>query len=329
MLRQPTASSGFSRSSPASPSAAPGSLFRIAEAARQTGIRACLCYEVSDRDGAEVAAQGIEENRAFLEHVRKSGAVQLRGLFGLHASFTVSDKTLARCREVAADLDAGFHVHTAEAASDAEACLREHGKRIVERWRDAGLLGCRTIAAHCVHVNDREIALLRDSGTSVVHNPESNMGNAVGCAPVLEMMHRGVRMGLGTDGYTADMFESLKVANLLHKHQTGNPGAGWPEAPAMLFSGNAAIASECFGRPVGKLIPGAHADIILVDYDPPTPLHAANVGGHILFGFAGRSVSATIIGGRIVMDDRKLLMIDEQEVMAKARALAAELWKRF
>jgi len=313
----------------ASPNAVPGSLFRIADAAHQTGLRACLCYEVSDRDGAAIAAQGIEENRAFLEHVKQSGTGQLRGLFGLHASFTLSDETLSRCREVAGKLDAGFHVHTAEAASDVDACLRDHGRRIVERWRDAGILGSRTIAAHCVHVNDREIDLLRESETNVVHNPESNMGNAVGCAPVLEMMRRGVRVGLGTDGYTADMFESLKVASLLHKHQTGNPGAGWPEPPAMLFSGNAAIASECFGRPVGKLIPGAHADIILVDYDPPTPLHAANVGGHILFGFAGRSVSTTIIGGRIVMEGRQLLTIDEQEIMIQARAFAAELWKRF
>ena len=313
----------------ASPGAVEGSLSRIAEAARQTGIRACLCYEVSDRDGAEVAAQGIAENRAFLEHVKQSGDGQLRGLFGLHASFTVSDKTLARCREVAGELDAGFHVHTAEAASDAEACLREHGKRIVERWRDAGVLGKKTIAAHCVHVNSHEIDLLRDSETNVVHNPESNMGNAVGCAPVLEMMRRGVRMGLGTDGYTADMFESLKVANLLHKHQSGDPGAGWAEPPEMLFSANAAIASECFGRPLGKLIPGAHADIILVDYDPPTPLQAANISGHILFGFAGGSVSTTIIGGRILMEDRKLLAIDEQEVMVKARSCATEMWKRF
>lgn len=313
----------------ASPGAVPGSLFRIAEAAQQTGIRACLCYEVSDRDGAEIATQGIEENRAFLEHVKKSASNQLRGLFGLHASFTVSDKTLARCRNVAADLDAGFHVHTAEAVSDAESCLREHGKRIVERWSDAGLLGRRMIAAHCVHVNDREIDLLRDSGTSVVHNPESNMGNAVGCAPALEMMRRGVRMGLGTDGYTADMFESLKVANLVHKHQAGDPGAGWPEPPAMLFSGNAAIATECFGRPLGKLIPGAHADIVLVDYDPPTPLHAANIAGHILFGFTGHSVTTTIVGGRVVMEDRKLLAIDEREIMSRSRASAAELWKRF
>ena len=97
----------------------------------------------------------------------------------------------------------------------------------------------------------------------------------------------------------------------------------------MLFNANADLASESFGRTVGKLIPGAHADLIIVDYDPPTPLRESNIAGHILFGVSGRSVETTIIGGRIVMQDRKLLEIDEHEVMAKARASAEKLWQRF
>jgi cytosine/adenosine deaminase-related metal-dependent hydrolase len=155
------------------------------------------------------------------------------------------------------------------------------------------------------------------------------MGNAVGYAPVLDMLRRGVRVGLGTDAYTCDMFESLNVANLLHKHQTGNPGIGWVEPPEMLFRHNSEIASACFGHPVGKLIPGALADIVVVDYAPPTPLRASNIDSHILFGFSGRAVNTTIIGGRIVMEDRKLLDLDEDEVMAKARVCAEKLWQRF
>ena len=312
-----------------SPGAVTGSLLRIAEAARQAGVRSCLCYEVTDREGAEIADQSIEENREFLAHCKQSEDPLVRGLFGLHASFTLSDQTLARCARVAAELDAGFHVHVAEGEADVAQCEREHGKRVVERLHDLGILGSKTIAAHCVHVNSVEIDLLRGSKTNVIHNPESNMANAVGSAPVLEMMRRGVRVGLGTDGYTTDMFESLKVANMLQKHQTGRSDAGWTEAPAMLFSGNAAIASECFGSPVGKLIPGALADVIVVDYDPPTPLRGANIASHTLFGVSGRSVITTIIGGRIVMEDRKLLEIDEQEVMAKARVSVEKLWQRF
>jgi len=312
-----------------SPGAVARSLFRIAEAARHTGVRSCLCYEVTDRDGAEVADQSIEENRTFLADCKQSKDSLLRGLFGLHASFTVSDKTMARCTQLAAELDAGFHIHVAEGETDVAQCQREHGMRVVERLHHLGILGSKSIAAHCVHVNDAEIELLKDCNTNVIHNPESNMANAVGSAPVLEMIHRGVRVGLGTDGYTCDMFESLKVANALQKHRTGQPCAGWAEVPAMLFSANAAIASECFGRTVGKLVPGAHADLIIVDYDPPTPLRASNVADHILFGVSGRTVVTTIIGGRTVMADRKLLEIDEQEIMAKARAAAEKLWQRF
>jgi putative selenium metabolism protein SsnA len=312
-----------------SPGAIAGSLFRIAEAAHRTGLRSCLCYEVTDRDGTEVADQSIEENREFLESCKRSPDDLLRGLFGLHASFTLSDHTLARCTRLAAELDAGFHVHVAEAESDVIQCQREHGKRVVARLHDLGILGPRTIAAHCVHVDDREIDLLQSSKSNVIHNPESNMGNAVGCAPVLKMVSRGVRVGLGSDGYTCDMFESLKVANLIHKHQSGQPGAAWAEPPAMLFGQNAAIASACFTRTIGQLIPGAFADIIVVDYDPPTPLTASNINGHILFGVSGRAVQTTIVGGRIVMLDRKLPGIDEDEIMAKARVSATKLWQRF
>jgi putative selenium metabolism protein SsnA len=313
----------------ASPRAVPSSLFRIARAARQTGLRSCLCYEVSDRDGAEITRQGIEENRAFLQYCKDLCDERLRGLFGMHASFTLSDDTLVQCGRVATELGAGFHVHTAEAASDAQSCRREHSMSIVERWNRFGILKANSLLAHCVHVDDHDIEELRATRANVIHNPQSNMGNAVGCAPVLEMMRRGVAVGMGTDGYTPDMFESMKAANLLQKHHAGDPRVAWAEPPQMLFQENGRIATECFGRPLGKLIPSAHADIILVNYDPPTPMSAENLNGHIHFGFTGGAVETVLIGGQIVMDSRQLLEIDEQEVMAKSRAASAEMWKRF
>jgi cytosine/adenosine deaminase-related metal-dependent hydrolase len=199
----------------------------------------------------------------------------------------------------------------------------------VQRWIYFGILKATTLLAHCVHIDDHDIDALRASRTNVIHNPQSNMGNAVGCAPVLEMMRCGVRVGLGTDGYTADMFESMKAANLLLKHHAGDPRVAWAEPPQMLFHENTRIASECFGSPVGQLVPGAHADIILVNYDPPTPMNAANLNGHIHFGFTGGAVETVLIGGQVVMDSRQLLGLDEKEVMAKSRSAAAEMWKRF
>lgn len=312
-----------------SPNAVTGSLLRIAEAACLTGVRSCLCYEVSDRDGAESAARGIAENRAHLEFCAKSENHLLRGLVGMHASFTLSDRTLDQCVGLAAEFGAGCHVHTAEAAADVEACEREHGKRIVERWRDFGVLGPKTIAAHCVHVDEHEMELLAASHTNVAHNPESNMGNAVGAAPVEEMMRLGVRVGLGTDGYTADMFESMRTAHLLARHASGNPGTGWCRPQQMLFRANAAIASESFGMTIGKLVPGAVADVIVTDYAAPTPVTTANLRAHLLFGMSGRAVKTTVIGGEVLMEDRVFLTIDEREVITRASAMAAEVWARF
>ena len=251
-----------------------------------------------------------------------------KGMFGLHASLTLSDKTLARCREQNGGTGAGFHIHAAEGRVDVEDCLRRYGMRVIERLNEFGILGSKTIAAHCVHVDDREVDLLNESRTMVVHNPESNMGNAVGCAPAIDMLRRGVRVGLGTDGYTCDMFESLKVANLLHKHHLGDPRVGWEEGPQMLFGNNTRICEEYFSRPLGRLVAGAYADVIVVDYDPPTPLCAENLNGHILFGISGPKVDTTIINGRVVMQERQLLDVDEAEVRSKSRERASELWKR-
>ncbi|QGP91186.1 Putative aminohydrolase SsnA [Neomoorella glycerini] len=312
----------------ASPRAVRGSLEMIARAARETGVRTCLAYEVSDRDGEAIMREGIEENMAAIK--KYHGQEELvTATFGLHASFTLSDATLAACREAAAEVGSGFHIHVAEGIQDVEDALEREGKRVVERLYDHGILGPETIAAHCVHVTEREIAILKETGTLVVHNPESNMGNAVGCAPVGDMLAAGVTVGLGTDGYTSDMFESLKTASVLRKLVSGDPNAGWSEVPAMVFENNRRILARFFPHPLGRLEPGAYADVILVNYHAPTPLTAANWFGHLLFGFNGSLVDTTIIGGKVLMRERRLLHLDEAAIAARARELAAKVWERF
>lgn len=313
----------------ASPGAVRESLFVLARAAKEAGVRSCLCYEVSDRDGAGVMEEGILENMDFIRHAGTDGDGLIRGMFGLHASMTLSDETLDMCREANAGSGAGFHVHVAESAADVEDSLFRSGRRVVERLAGFGILGPHSIAAHCVHVNSREIEILNQTGTSVVHNPESNMGNAVGCAPVLQMLQKGVTVGLGTDGYTTDMFESLKVAIILHKHQHANPSVAWAEAPAMLFRHNSVISAGHFPRLLGRLAPGCYADIIVVDYCPPTRMDGDNADAHVLFGMSGRSVETTIINGRVVMRNRRLLGVDEEKTCAEARRLSDRLWERF
>ena len=312
----------------ASPFAVTGSLDSIADAAKDLGLRTCLCYEVSDRDGEKIAQEGIDENINFIKKYNTDEQNMIKGMFGLHASFTLSDETLRKCDEELKGLNAGYHVHVAEGIDDLEQCLEKYGKRVVERLRDMDILGDKTIAVHCIHVTDDELNILRDTNTMVVHNPESNMGNAVGCQPFLELHQKGITIGLGTDGYTSDMTESMKVANIIHKHVKQNPSVAWGEVPVSMFENNRKIAQKYFSGDLGILRAGALADVIVVDYDPLTPMNENNINSHILFGFTGKDVVTTIIDGKVIMQDRKLVGINEKEIFKTSREVAKKLWDR-
>lgn len=300
------------------------SLYKIEEAARETGVRTCLCYEVSDRDGADKAKQAVMENAGFIRHALADSSDMIAGMMGMHASFTISDETMELCAANKPS-EAGYHIHVAEGIEDLHQCLKVHGKRIIDRLMDCGVLGPKTLAAHCIYINKHEMELLKETDTMVVHNPESNMGNACGCPPTMEIFHTGVLTGLGTDGYTHDMTESYKVANVLHKHYLCNANAAWGEVPAMLFEGNAKIANRYFKKPLGILKEGAAADVIVTDYIPLTPMNGDNCNSHILFGMTGRSVVTTVANGKILMKDRVLTGIDEEKVMRDCRQAALEL----
>lgn len=313
----------------ASAHAVEGSLMKVAEAAKMTGIRSNLCYEVSDRDGEEIADAGIKENTDFIKYCDENNDDMLRGLFGLHASLTVSDKTLDKCLKAASSVNKGFHVHCAEGIEDVVDSLEKYNQRVIERWYNRGVLSNKSIAVHCINVTEEEIDMLKASNVAVVHNPESNMGNAVGVTPVLDMFKKGIPVGLGTDGYTADMMESYKVMNIIAKHEKRLPSVGWTEAPQMVFSNNAMIANRFMKNgKVGVLKEGYYADLIIVDYKAPTPLNENNINGHLLFGISGRNVDTTIINGKIIMEERILLGIDEEAITSKSVELAQKVWNR-
>lgn len=304
----------------------PDSLFAIEEAGKAVGIRRCLCYEITDRDGEEKARQSVLENQAFARYALEDGSDMVAAMMGMHASFTISDKTMDFAAAHKPE-EIGYHIHVAEGAYDLEHCQRTYGKRLVERLRDRGILGPKTLAAHCIYINEEEMDLLKETDTMVVHNPESNMGNACGCPPTMALVHKGILTGLGTDGYTHDMLESYKVANILHKHHLQDPNAAWSEVPEMLFSGNAKIAGRYFSTPLGALKTGWGADVIVTDYIPITPMDETNCNGHILFGMNGRSVIHTVCAGQVLMRNRQLLCCDEEETAAQIREGAAKLWR--
>lgn len=302
-----------------------GSLFTIADVAKELGVRACLCYEISDRDGMDKARESVMENAEFIHYALKDDTDMIAGMMGMHAQFTISDATMELAAANKPD-EVGYHIHVAEGIEDLHDCLKKYGKRIVDRLMDFNILGEKTLLGHCIYINPHEMDLIKDTNTMVVHNPESNMGNACGCPPTMELVHRGILTGLGTDGYTHDMLESYKVANVLHKHHLCDANAAWGEVPKMLFENNAAIANRYFKTPLGVLKEGAAGDVIVVDYNPPTQLDASNINGHILFGMTGRDVVTTVANGRVLMKDREIKVIDVEEAMAKCREESAKLW---
>ncbi len=312
-----------------------GSLDQIALAVEQAGVRACLCYEVSDRDGESATRAGITENARFIRKIQRrqrEGDHRLSATFGLHASFTLSEDTLRTCADLGRQMGTGFHLHVAEDKADQRETLRRSGLRVVERLQKAGILGPQTIAAHCVQVDRIETEILLDSGTMVVHNARSNMNNAVGTADLPWMLKIGIPVGLGNDGFSNNMFAEMAAACLAQKQARGDPRAlPADQVVQMAWDHNARIAQALFpglGPHFGQLAKGAPADLILVDYDSPTPLTADNLPWHAIFGMDGTGVDTTIVDGQVLMRHRQLLTLDEGEIMAGARELATKLWQR-
>jgi putative selenium metabolism protein SsnA len=281
-----------------SPNACAGSLDQIASAFQRVGLRGATCYETSDRNGARSAREAIRENVRFLESRLPSSLV--RGAFGLHAAFTLSDRTLRACGEANQSLRAGFHVHVAEDRVDRTA---------TRRLDLLGLLDERTLAAHCVHITAADRKILARQGVNVVHNPQSNLNNGVGVAEVAQ----GVLTGLGTDGFSPCLWDELKTTR---------------RAGAELVCNNREIVRKIWGLEVGRIETGARADFILVDYFPPTPIDSSNVRRHLLFGIANAPVDSLIVNGQYVMQDQQLVNVDERRIAEQAAGRAKRLWER-
>jgi putative selenium metabolism protein SsnA len=316
----------------ASPNAIEGSLDVIADAVKQAGLRASLCYEVTDRDGPEKAEAGLQENLRFIRRIqaRNPDDAKLRAHFGLHASLTLSDETLERAVSLCPE-GVGFHIHAAEDAADQEDSLEKSGLRVVHRLDQFGILQPESILAHGVHLDDSELDRLAESQAWLTHQPRSNMNNAVGVAPVEKMLEKGVRLGLGNDGFSNTMWLEWKEAYLLHKIAQRDPQRmGGFTVTQMAVINNAGLVRELFdGQPIGEISEGAAADLIFVDYHPFTPLTPGNLPWHILFGFHESMVTATIVAGKPLMFRRELLTMDEEKIAAEAVNIAKDTWERY
>jgi putative selenium metabolism protein SsnA len=310
----------------ASPRAIEGSLDEIARAFRDVGVRGVLCYEVSDRDGPAVAQAGIEENVRFARATAADPS--LRGMMGLHASFTLSDETLGRAASRARALGVGVHVHAAEDRADEEDALRRSGVRVAHRLDGHGALGPEDILAHGVHLDDSEVALLCERGAALVHNPQSNANNAVGWGRLPPRLAAGLRVGLGSDGMTSALLDEARMALLMARHELRDPAAAWDAVERILIEGSPAIAARRFGAPLGVLSPGALADLVVWDYVPPTAVSPASFLGHALFGLTQAQARDVLVGGRHCLERGVVRGVDEAAVRAEARERSAALWAR-
>ena len=308
----------------ASPSMRDGSLDLIETAVRQAGLRASLCYEVSDRN---IPGGGIAENERFIKKTGQ-GDGQIAAMMGLHASFTLSDATIDQCVDIAREAGVGFHIHVAEDSADREDSLAKYSLPTVKRLDKLGLTGEKSIFVHCVHVDDSEMDILAATNTPVVHNPESNMNNAVGVTPMLKLLKKGVLVGLGTDGMGSDMLVQMRCAYLLHRLANHDPRVAFMEAPQLLLKNNAEIARRQFGLRLGEIAEGLPADLAIIDYQPPTPLSEDNFLGHLIFGLVDATVDTTVCKGKILMKGKKTIVMDEERLAARSRELAAKMWKR-
>jgi len=317
----------------ASPNAADGSLDRIEEALSQVGLRGVLCYEVSDRNGKGTTQEGLWENERYIKKCHSAKAKNINHLFdamiGLHASFTLDDDTLAQAVELSRSLQRGCHIHVLEDGVDGRITREKYSSGVVERLEKFGILSDHSIAAHCIHLAEEEKDLLAQTKTMIAHNPQSNMNNAVGRTDIFGYLKRGALVGIGTDGMSADIKPDVHTAILLHKHDLKDYNTGWNEIQQMVLKNNPAIFEKVSGQKVGRIEPGYLADLILVDYFPPTPLTPDNFWGHFLFGIADAEVDTTIINGKIIMKNRTIPDIDEEEIAEKAKVVAKRIWEKF
>jgi 5-methylthioadenosine/S-adenosylhomocysteine deaminase len=310
------------------PNSIDGVLDEIAKAVDEVGIRGILAFEATERHSKEEGERGVQENVRFAERTKRQKTSRTLPLFSLHASFTVTDELIRSVRELASRYSVPITIHTSEGLGDPQHNMERYGKRTIERLRDLGLLAPDVVLAHCVHLNDSELDIVAKSGAKVAHNPMSNMLNAVGTARVPDMLRKGIRVGLGNDGYIFDGFENMRATYLIHRAVTRNPNA----IDAYTILEMATIrGAELYGleKQLGSIERGKRADLILIKPDLlPTPLNPHSVVGHLINTINGHDVSTTIADGKIVMRDRTVTTLDEIDAQKKGQNAAAALWRR-
>jgi cytosine/adenosine deaminase-related metal-dependent hydrolase len=291
-----------------SPFAVKGSLETIAKAFDKVGVSHLLCYEISDRDGIKITREGLEETESYLK--------DHQGLVGLHASFTVSNDTLNKAVSLMDRFNSGVHIHVAEDNYDQDFSLRTYGKRVVERLNESGVLrSSKTILGHCLHLDENEKDIVRNSPCWVVQNTESNLNNNVGN---FNSEHLGSNIMIGTDGLHSDMLQSAKAAFFVgQEFDNINYDSVYQRFRNIHRYIN---ENNFFGDDENNLV--------VLDYDSPTEINQDNFFGHLIFGICSRHVCHVISNGKLIVKNRQIETVNETELLQESKELANRLWKK-
>jgi 5-methylthioadenosine/S-adenosylhomocysteine deaminase len=304
------------------PNAAPGILDDEADVVRLAGLRAILMIEASERVDRARGESLLAENVRFVEATARDPLVG--GMLCLHTSFTCSEELVVRARDTRVDLDCAVHLHLSESAYEPTVCLDRRGVRPTEWYERLGLWDGRALASQVVSVDEGELRLLAARGVRTVHMPLSNCEVGGGVSPVPAMLDLGMRPALGTDGYIENLFEVMRGAFLIHKGVRENPSV----MPASVVLRMATEwGADAIGVPEsGVLDVGRAADLIGVALDFDTPLRTANAAEQLVLRRNPEHVELSIVGGRILMRDGRLLTVDEDAARAEVRRQAERLW---
>ncbi len=291
-------------------------------------MRGVLAFEATERNSAEEGARGLDENQRFIGEVKEKGSKLTRGMYSLHASFTLSNEIIVEARKRATRDGAYMTIHTSEGLVDLYHNLERYGKRTIQRLDDLRVLGHDVVLAHCVHLDEEELSIVAERGCGVAHNPMSNMLNAVGVAPVPEMLKQGITVGIGNDGYIFDGFENMRSAFLVHKLHRRDPRVMTPLEILEMATINGAKLYGLDGE-IGSIEKGKQADIIVVSPESiPTPLTAETVAGHMVNSVRGTDVETVLVAGKVIMDRRVMKTVDRDTANSAARDAAHDLWQR-
>ncbi|MFA5236011.1 MAG: amidohydrolase family protein [Bacilli bacterium] len=297
-----------------------GSLDSVRRGLDEVGLRGAFAFEVSDRFPTNEA---IKENRIFIDAHRTGTA---RGLFGLHASMSLSDRTLAKVKQkLGAD---PIHVHVAESELDQTDCLKRYGKRVVERFDDFGLINPDSLLVHAIHVDDHELDLIKLRKATIAVNVSSNLNNGVGLPDVLKMLEKDIPVILGNDGMTYGMAHEYVTVNLAMHHRYGGHRNFGLKHLWRLIDDTYRYASRLFDIKLGRIKPGYEADLVMVPYVAPTPMTSDNAFGHLVFGlFDHFKPQNVFVAGVPRLRDYRLVATTIESKFTQARQVAARLWK--